>query len=349
MDIPEPSGNYMPSGEWRLVELNSESNTVYYQIANMSYDDVTVVIKIGRNFVNYCVTLIIPCFVISCMIFLSFVLPPESGERVGLSMTVLLAMTVFQQLTSNIFPSYDFPLLGQYYLATSIEMSLSLVATAMVINFSCRRETEMPAWMRKLFLEWLSRVVCLRETVKNSRPKPRKRRSLNRPKQKSTKRPQKKEISESTVSQRLRINQTTISSDRHSQTNGDIANTESQRREDRLVEEFRKVLLFSNSVISPQSQRENGPGIYNQAFESEDAGIKENRQCDDDPHNETRTGVLGENGELLSEEELTLRHWEWGLAARILDRLFMWVAIIVGITTVFAIFFRAKRLQQLFH
>lgn len=332
-----------------MDKIHSTRNTIHYDTST-TYDDVTVVFRIERNFFNYCVTLIIPCFIISCMIFLSFVLPPESGERIGLSMTVLLAMTVFQQLTSSIFPSFDFPLLGQYYLATSVEMSLSLIATAVIINFSYRKGTKMPGWMRLLFLEWLSRLVRLRETVKNSRPKPRKRNTIKIFKQliDQVNSPKKEETSTTASSPRKRDSQSATSIYSLDQSNGDIERIAPQpRREDRLVENFKNLLSASNSSSLSQNREEYG--IYNHAMELEDADSQETRECEDGPCEKTQTGILGENGELLSEEEVTMREWEWCVAARILDRLFMWIAVIVGITTLFAIFFRAKRLQQVFY
>ena len=59
------------------------------------------------------------------------------------------------------------------------------------------------------------------------------------------------------------------------------------------------------------------------------------------------TGVLDENGEELAENELTLRHWEWIMAARVLDRALLWVAIICGIVTFLAIFLKAPRFQKI--
>ena len=349
-NIVQPTRDYMASGEWRVIKILSERNVVHYQSSNKSYDDVTVSLEIGRNYFNYCVNLIIPCFLISCMIFLSFILPPETGERVGLSITVLLAMTVFQQLTSSIFPSFDFPLLGQYYFATSMEISLSLIATAIVINFSFRRHTKMPRWVRKLFLEWLSRLVRLRDTVNNSRPKPRQRQnSVAKSKHQSRKnKPKERETSTATPSQRPRAI--------HIQTpptNGDMTSgSMPQRREDRLVEEFKNVLSVSHLCTDISSfnfsQHREVNGSYNQDVELEGVGIREGEENDVELRDRTQSVVLGENGERLSEEELTLREWEWSLAARILDRLFMWVAVLVGVTTVFAIFLRASSLQRLF-
>ena len=60
------------------------------------------------------VNLVVPCSLIGSMVLLSFVLPPESGERIGLGITVLMAMAIFQELTSNKLPvDSNIPLLGE--------------------------------------------------------------------------------------------------------------------------------------------------------------------------------------------------------------------------------------------
>lgn len=53
------------------------------------------------------------------MVLLSFILPPESGERIGLGITVLMAMAIFQELTSNKLPadSEYIPLLGNVFVS----------------------------------------------------------------------------------------------------------------------------------------------------------------------------------------------------------------------------------------
>ena len=63
------------------------------------------------------VNLVVPCSLIAMMVLLSFILPPESGERIGLGITVLMAMAIFQELTSNKLPadSQYIPLLGNVF------------------------------------------------------------------------------------------------------------------------------------------------------------------------------------------------------------------------------------------
>ena len=159
--------NFVENGEWKLMILKSQRNELKYQCCPYTFVDVTVHIKLQRESLDFILKLIIPCSLISSMIFLGFVLPPESGERIGLSITVLLAMTVFQQLSSELMPSYGFPLLGQYYFACMIEIGSSLVVTTLILNFYHRNSRRMPKALRILLLHWLSRLVFPQKSTKD--------------------------------------------------------------------------------------------------------------------------------------------------------------------------------------
>ena len=150
---------YLINGEWKMLNMSVTRHVMKYQCCPHAFVDVTVTVKIRRESLDYILKLIIPCSLISSMIFLGFVLPPESGERIGLSITVLLAMTVFQQLSSELMPSYGFPLLGQFYFATMIEIGASLAVTTLILNFYHRNRRRMPKTMRKVILRWLARIL----------------------------------------------------------------------------------------------------------------------------------------------------------------------------------------------
>ena len=319
VNITAKSDKYVDNGEWKLIKINSKKSVEYYN--HIPFDDVTITLVIVREYFSVFVNLIIPCMLISTMIFLGFILPPECGERIGLSITVLLAMTVFQQLTSSIFPSFDFPLLGQYYFATSVEISISLVATTIVLNFAARKNTKMPRWLKILLLDWIARVVCLRTSVVKSCPK--------------LKGMEPAKIKRSTA--------------RRSAKN---AADQCVRKDDRLVQELNNAfvitkhfdyggLRYANDIRSPEKDNCLSTGVGLRSFEllESEETLREGAT--------SRTGVLDENGEELGESELALRQWEWIIAARILDRALLWAAIIAGIITFFAIFLRAPRLRDL--
>ena len=91
------------NSEWLDVESSlhikeSEMQTGYYE------DHIEFSIRMKRNPVFYLMYLLIPSVLMAFVSVLVFLLPPESGERVGLSITVLLSYTVFLLMVSEMSP-----------------------------------------------------------------------------------------------------------------------------------------------------------------------------------------------------------------------------------------------------
>ena len=109
----------------------------------------------------YVSNLIIPCAVIAVLAFLSFYLPVDSGERISLVITVLLAMTVYMLMASNSMPppSEVIPLIGKYYLSVMIELALCLVATCVTIRWH-HNDTPMPRWLHSMVVRVFGKLCC---------------------------------------------------------------------------------------------------------------------------------------------------------------------------------------------
>ena len=78
-------------------------------------------IHLVRRTLYFVVNLIFPCILISFMTILGFSLPPDSGEKIGLEVTTLLAIIMFSQIITALIPesSLSVPKIGNLYIFLS--------------------------------------------------------------------------------------------------------------------------------------------------------------------------------------------------------------------------------------
>lgn len=151
---------YQPSGEWDLISVPAVRSVLLYECCPDPYIDITFTIHIRRRTLYYGFNLIIPCALISLLALLTFVLPPDAGEKIGLGITILLALSVFQMIVADMVPptSMAVPLVGAYFACVMIMSTVSVITTVLVLNFHHRTPDmyEMPKWVRTVFCEWLA-------------------------------------------------------------------------------------------------------------------------------------------------------------------------------------------------
>ena len=115
---------------------------------------------------------IIPCVSISFLTILTFYLPSECGEKICLSISILLALTVFILLLNELIPptSLVTPLIGKYLLFTVIMITLSLTVSVVVLNIHFRSPAthRMPPWAKRLFLDVLPRFLMMKPAASSS-------------------------------------------------------------------------------------------------------------------------------------------------------------------------------------
>lgn len=132
--------DYYISVEWDIMKVPAARNEKYYSCCEEPYPDIIFNITLRRKTLFYTVNLIIPCVGISFLSILVFYLPSDSGEKVSLSISILLSLTVFFLLLVEIIPptSITVPLLGKYLLFTMLLCTLSVVVTIAVLNVNFR-------------------------------------------------------------------------------------------------------------------------------------------------------------------------------------------------------------------
>ncbi|KAF1770683.1 hypothetical protein GCK72_002504 [Caenorhabditis remanei] len=123
-------------------------------------------VRIRRKTLFYTVVLIIPTVLMAFLSMAVFFLPTDSGEKITLTISVLLSIVVFLLLVSKILPptSSTIPLMAKYLLLTFVLNVITILVTVIIINVYFRgpRTHRMPHWVRVVFLQYLPKLVCMK-------------------------------------------------------------------------------------------------------------------------------------------------------------------------------------------
>ncbi|KAJ8010775.1 hypothetical protein DPEC_G00078650 [Dallia pectoralis] len=155
---------FTENGEWEIIHKPARKNA-YKSIPKESnkHQDITFYLIIKRKPLFYIVNIIIPCVLISFMASLVYYLPADSGEKMTLSISVLLAQSVFLLLISQRLPetSMAIPLIVKYLMFIMVLVTVVVLNCVVVLNLHFRSPSThiMTEWTREFFLERLPRLL----------------------------------------------------------------------------------------------------------------------------------------------------------------------------------------------
>ncbi len=157
--------NYYQSQEWDVLAVPANKTNKYYTCCAEPFPDITFNITMRRKTLFYTINLIIPCFSINMLTCLTFYLPSQSAEKISLSISILLSLSIFQILMMDLVPatSWRIPLLGKYILFTMILVSLSVFISVVTLNgnFRSSATTNMSQLTQKIFLEIMPSILLM--------------------------------------------------------------------------------------------------------------------------------------------------------------------------------------------
>ncbi|NWX16523.1 ACH10 protein, partial [Aegotheles bennettii] len=158
--------DFVENVEWEVLGMPATRNVITYGCCSEPYPDVTYTLLLRRRASFYIFNLLLPCIMVSFLAPLGFYLPADSGEKVSLGVTVLLALTVFQLLVAESMPpSESVPLIGKYYIATMTMITASTALTIFIMNVHhCGPGARpVPPWARWLILHHMAWLCCVHE------------------------------------------------------------------------------------------------------------------------------------------------------------------------------------------
>ncbi|CAF1335472.1 unnamed protein product [Adineta steineri] len=165
--------NYVRNGEWDLLNTSYQVNIVHYPCCPEPFPDITFYVRIRRRIIYYLYSVIFPCVMLSILTLLVFCLPPESGEKIALGITVLLAFSVFMLSIAESMPetSEHIPLISLYLTAVMAMTSVSVMMTVFVLNLHYRgpKKNEIPFWFQQLLSLSLANIIRSYQRTKKTK------------------------------------------------------------------------------------------------------------------------------------------------------------------------------------
>ncbi|CAF0841392.1 unnamed protein product [Rotaria sordida] len=156
---------YVKSAQWDLEDFSATNNSTKYDCCPTVYPYVLYTIRMRRRSLYYVINIIVPCFLISCMTILGFLLSPDSGEKLTLQITTLLSVVMFSLLLAEILPpsSTAIPIITVYFTCVMVMSAVTVVASVIILSLHFRnsRNYTMRSWVRKYicnYLAWLLRM-----------------------------------------------------------------------------------------------------------------------------------------------------------------------------------------------
>ncbi|XP_070540188.1 neuronal acetylcholine receptor subunit beta-3-like [Ptychodera flava] len=175
-----PRENYVENVEWEFFNSTVELELDLDECCpDEAYSTIIYTLILRRRPLYYILNILIPCVAMSLLTLGVFYLPPDSGEKMTLSISVLIALSVFSLLVAEIMPptSNSSPLIGTFLLFNMAVNALSIIMSVVVLHFHHRsvRIYRMPPWVRRVFLQKLPtyiglgrHYVCAKRNVTNT-------------------------------------------------------------------------------------------------------------------------------------------------------------------------------------
>ncbi len=126
-----PQSNYRENGVWEISGSSVDRSALYYDFnPGVPYPRLTFRILLSRKFSYYGLNLLLPNLLLLLISLGLFWVPTDSGEKISLGITTMLAFSVYQLLISESIPeNSDYtPILSElYYYITSFCFRGSLI------------------------------------------------------------------------------------------------------------------------------------------------------------------------------------------------------------------------------
>lgn len=155
---------YKANGEWSYEGYSTSSSTGKRE--GSSTPEITYTLKFKRRPYFYLMNTLIPTILLAFLSAMVFKLPPDSGEKMGYCLTVLLAYAVYLTIVSGYMPSTSSStsVLSVYLLIVLALGVISVFITIYVLECHHKdKEVPVPEWLSNLSMGCCAKFACWKD------------------------------------------------------------------------------------------------------------------------------------------------------------------------------------------
>ena len=126
------------SKKWIIQDFTGQRGVLHDPNNNRSYDQMNFWISLKRKSTFYVLNLLLPCYLISLIACLCYVIPPQGGDRINLLMTTFLSIVVFVLVVLEIVPeeSDTLPLFSKFLLGVMLLNMFQIIYCTIVCGLN---------------------------------------------------------------------------------------------------------------------------------------------------------------------------------------------------------------------
>ncbi|CAD5120185.1 DgyrCDS8758 [Dimorphilus gyrociliatus] len=155
---------YLQHGEWEVYKtLVRYENVEYKYYQDEQFPEVFFSIFIRRKYTFYFMYILLPCIMLSFVLLMTFLLPADSGEKVNLGVSILVAFSVFLLIVAEKVPdtSDAVPIIAIYLMYFMAITALSVMASTIVLKLHFKgSEKKPPKWLQSFVFDCLAPLLC---------------------------------------------------------------------------------------------------------------------------------------------------------------------------------------------
>lgn len=160
------TSSYEPNGVWDIISTSSS----VYRSSGSTYAKFSIIIE--RQPLYFTFNIALPILLLGLLNGFVFLLPAESGERVGFCITCFLSFVILLQTTMDYLPEIASPmsLLCFYIIVMMIfSMVINILTILMLRVYHKPPKEKVPGWLQK-FVRVVSCMVCKRHKDSDAPP-----------------------------------------------------------------------------------------------------------------------------------------------------------------------------------